>query len=71
MINTKKLRGKIIEHGLTYAKAADILGISGCTFGKKMRNEAQMTLDEAEILMRLLKIPKDEFMDYFYEGLEV
>ena len=70
MVNTRKLRGRIIEQGMNYEKIAEIMGISSCTFGKKIRNIARMDLVEAEFLMKILNIPKDEFFDYFYEGIE-
>lgn len=71
MVNTKKLRGRIIEQGYNYEKVAEFMNLSACSLGKKIRNATQITLDEAELLMRLLEIPVDEFFEYFYEGMEV
>lgn len=71
MVNTRKLRGRIIEQGFNYEKVAEVMNLSACTFGKKLRNVSQMTLDEAKLLMIFLEIPADEFFEYFYEGMEV
>jgi transcriptional regulator with XRE-family HTH domain len=70
MVNTRKLRAKIMENGLNYEKVAEVMNVTACTFGKKIRNATQMTLDEAELLMRLLGIPPSEFLEYFFEGIE-
>ena len=68
MVNTRKLRAKIIEKGLTYAVLSDLLGISSCTFGKKMRNISEMTIAEAEQIISILDIPISETVDYFFWG---
>ena len=68
MVNTRKLRGKIIEQGFTYAVLSDMLGISACTFGKKIRNISEMTITEAEQIITILKIPKPDALEYFFWG---
>jgi len=68
MINTKKLRAKIIENGFTYAVLAEKLHMSGCTFGKKIRNRADMSLSELVRLSKILSIPVTELSDYFFDG---
>lgn len=71
MVNTKKLRGKIIEKGLNYEKMAELLNISSCTFGKKMRNISSFTLDEMAVMRIALDIPVSEIVDYFLMELAV
>lgn len=68
MVNTRKLRGKIIEKGFTYAAISDLLGISSCTFGKKMRNISEMTIAEAEQIISILNIPAHDALEYFFWG---
>ncbi len=68
MVNTRKLRGKIIEKGFTYAAISDMLGISSCTFGKKIRNVSEMTISEAEQIISILSIPPCDALDYFFWG---
>ena len=71
MVNTKKLRGKIIEKGLNYEKMAELLNISSCTFGKKIRNISSFTLNEAAVMIITLDIPVSEIVDYFLMDLAV
>lgn len=66
MINTNKLRGKIVESGFRLKDAAEYLGISTYTLGRKLRNQTRMTLEEADRLRRLLGISKKEAADYFF-----
>lgn len=68
MVNTRKLRGKIIEKGFTYAAISDLLGISSCTFGKKIRNISEMTIAEAEQIIGILNIPPSDAVEYFFWG---
>ena len=68
MVNTRKLRGKIIENGFTYAAISDLLGISSCTFGRKIRNVSEMTIAEAEQLISILNIDVSEAIEYFFWG---
>lgn len=68
MVNTRKLRGKIIEKGFTYAAISDLLGMSSCTFGKKIRNLAEMSISEAEQIINILNIPPTDALEYFFWG---
>ena len=69
MVNTRKLRAKIIEKGFTYAAISDLLGMSSCTFGKKIRNISDMTIAEAEQIANILCIPPSETLEYFFWGV--
>ena len=71
MVNTNKLKGRMAEKGLTLDKLAFEVGLSSCTLGKKIRNLAHTTLEEAGALSAILDIPKNEIVDYFFQGLEV
>ena len=71
MVNTKKLRGRIVEKGLNYEKMAELLNTSSCTFGKKMRNVSSFTVNEAELMIMTLDIPVSEIVDYFFTELAV
>lgn len=65
MVNTNKLRGRIVEKGMNNIIVAEMMCLSKSTLGKKIRNQADFTLNEAVFLMKLLNIPKSEFFDYF------
>lgn len=71
MINTRRLRGKIVEKGMTYEGVADMMGISSCTFGRKMRKVSDMTLSEAELLVDILDIRRTELADIFFTEEDV
>lgn len=55
MVDTRKLRGKIVENGFTNAQVAKEIGVSEATFSRKMRS-GKFGLDDAERLMELLNI---------------
>ena len=62
MIDTNKLRGKIVECGLSQAKMAEIIGITPKTFYEKM-SRGVFGSDEIEIMISTLGIknPVDIF----------
>ncbi len=66
MINSCKLRAKIMEKGLTIAETADMIGISASTLGRKIKNKADMTLCEVEMLCSALDIPKERILEVFF-----
>lgn len=65
MINSAKLKGRIVAEGLTIGYIAGKMEISAYTLGKKISNRAQTTLKEANTIQNILHIPDDEFRDYF------
>ena len=65
MVNTAKLRGVIAECGLSQAKVAKYLGITGKTFYTKMKTGA-FNADEMSKLVSLLGI-KDPQSIFFAE----
>ena len=66
MINVYKLRAKIMEKGMTIADAANAIGVSASTLGKKIKNNADMTLSEVNMLCSVLEIPKEEILKIFF-----
>lgn len=66
MINTNKVRGRIVEKGLTIQTIATQMQITPYTLGKKIANESPMTLDEALKLATILEIPVEEIAEYFF-----
>lgn len=66
MVNTNKLRGRIVERGLTFAVLADMIGISSSTLGRKIRNVSDMTLEEVELIRDALDISPGKIMEYFF-----
>lgn len=68
MVNTNKLRGKIVEQGLTFGSLARMIGISPSTLGRKIRNLSDMTLEEVELIRGSLNIPLESVMEYFFSN---
>ena len=63
MMNANLIRAKIVENGMTQAEVAKKIGMSAKTFSIKM-NSGKFGLDEAEKMIKLLKIEKPE--KYFF-----
>lgn len=66
MVNTNKLRGRIMEQGLTIGGLAPMVGLSPSTLGRKIKNHADMTLGEVESIRCVLNIPPERVMEYFF-----
>ena len=65
-LNSNKLKGKIVERGLTQEKIAIKLGISTQAFNAKLNKRAPINLDEIFKLIEILKInnPSDIFFNH-------
>lgn len=68
MLNTLKLKGRIIELGLTQKDLASALNIAPATVSLKLNNIRGLSLDEAEILSKLLHINANDFNLYFFHN---
>jgi transcriptional regulator with XRE-family HTH domain len=66
MVNTNKIKGRIVELGMTYKDVADELKIALPTVSQKINNVRPLYLHEAETLARLLQIKPDDFVMYFF-----
>ncbi len=69
MINSNKIKGRIVEKGLTIQIIAPQMQITPYTLGKKISNESPMTLDEALKLALILDITPEEIIEYFFYNL--
>lgn len=66
LINTKKIKGRLVEYGLTQKDVAKALNIAQPTANQKINNIRPMDLREAEKLADLLCIKPEEFQSYFF-----
>ncbi len=66
MINTLKIKARMVEYGKTQKDIGAALGIAAATVSQKLNNIRPMDLDEAEKLCKILKIEPDEFGNYFF-----
>lgn len=65
MVNTNKLKGRIVELGYKQSDVASYLNIAQPTLNQKINNIRPMDLDEAERLATFLKISDEEFPEFF------
>lgn len=66
MVNTNKLKGKIMEQGMTIGSLALSIGVSPSTLGRKIRNLTDMTLNEVELIRKVLNIPPERVIEFFF-----
>lgn len=66
MINTKKIKGRMAELGLTQKDISTALNLSQSTVSQKINNIRIMNLDEAECLAKLLLLSSEDIETYFF-----
>lgn len=66
MINSKKIKERIKELGLTQGDIAKALGLAQSTVNQKINNVRSMSVNEAEGLAKELKIEDQDFSVYFF-----
>lgn len=67
MINSNKLKGRIVEKGMTQKDVAKALGLAVPTVSQKINNVRSMNLYEAFKIAELLDIPDKQFREYFFK----
>lgn len=67
MVNTAKIKGRIVEKGKTIQSIAPKIPCSPYILGRKIANESPMNLEEASILCDELDIMEDEFAEFFLQ----
>lgn len=67
MVNSNKIKGRIVELGLTQKDLAKALGVALPTVSQKINNVRSMNVKEAFIIAEVLNIPDKEFRDYFFK----
>ena len=60
MVNTRKVKARMVELGLTQPIVADLMGINVATFNAKLNNNRRIYLDEYFKLCRILKLETAE-----------
>lgn len=67
MVNTQKIKGRIVEKGKTIQSIALKIPCSGYTLGQKIANETPINLDEVMVLCDELDITAEEFPEFFLQ----
>ena len=66
MINTHKVKIRMVERKINQKKLAALMGLAQSTLSQKINNSRPMDLEEAEKMSKLLNISKEEFSEYFF-----
>lgn len=67
MVNVNKLRGSIVEHGMSIEMLADKIGMDKSTFYRRMQaNGATFTLKEASDIVAALNLTAEEGTRIFF-----
>lgn len=67
MVNTNKLKGKIVECGMTVSDLAEIVGIDRATFYRKLNiNGENFTIKEADNISKALNLSLFEVNAIFF-----
>lgn len=67
MINVNKLKGKIVENGMTVSSLAEKMGIDKATLYRKLNNNAEaLMLKEASAIVDILHLSIDEATAIFF-----
>jgi len=67
MINVNKLKGKIVENGMTISELAKRIGIDRSTLYRKLNNNGEtFTIKEANLICRELKLTSEEATAIFF-----
>lgn len=70
MVNINKLKGKIVENGLTIEKLADNIGIDRSTLYRKINNNGEtFTIKEADLIVNALNLTAEEAKAIFFSQL--
>ena len=66
-INIQKLKGKIVELGLSIAEVAEKMEINKATLYRKLENGgATLTVKDANLLVKILDLTAEESMAIFF-----
>lgn len=67
VVNTNKLKGKIVECGMNISELAELIGIDKATLYRKINANGQtITIKEADLISKELKLSKEEVNDMFF-----
>ncbi len=69
MCDIAKLRGKIVENGLNQMALAEATGMDRSTLSRKLKNGEAFTIGEANKIVTILKLTKDEAVAIFFTNI--
>lgn len=67
MVNINKLKGKIVENGLTIERLAKKIGLDRSTLYRKINNDGEtFTIREANLICSALELSGQEATEIFF-----
>lgn len=67
MVNVKKLRGKMVEHGISVEELASIMNIDRATLYRRLEKDGEsFTIKEADSIAKALNLSADEANSIFF-----
>lgn len=66
MINSNKLKAKILEAGMTQGGLAEQIGLDSSSFSLKAAGKRNFTVQEVEKIATVLRIPTNELASIFF-----
>mgnify|MGYP001947786641 CR=1 FL=1 len=68
-MNVNKLKGKIVEKGLTVTEVAEKIDIDRSSLYRKLNNEGEtLTIKEANKIVKVLNLPATEATEIFFSN---
>lgn len=68
MIDTKKIKARMILMGIKQRDVADAWKCATTTASQKLNRKRPISLAEADTLAHLLNLNQEEYYEYFFEG---
>lgn len=69
MVNANKLRGKIVERGLSVSSVSAAIGVHKSTFYRKLSGDAPFTIQDADRLVDVLGLTSEETKSIFFSQI--
>ena len=67
MVNINKLKGKIVERGMTIKDVADRMGVNKSTVYRKISDDGRtLTVKDANMLFEILELTTEEATAIFF-----
>ncbi|HCR83896.1 MAG TPA: phage repressor protein [Lachnospiraceae bacterium] len=67
MVNINRLRGKMVENGITVDELAEIMGIDRATLYRRLNSQGkEFSIKEADTIVKALKLGKEEASNIFF-----
>ena len=66
MVKCEKLKGKLVEAGMSQNQIADFLGVNATTVNHKVNGKTEFKASEMKKLSEKLRLSAEEFNDIFF-----